>query len=79
MFSLKVIFYFTKTENRTKNSLTQLSHTIALSKSTILAKKNTDFLQKNADISKIKRALVLKRIFSEIAYACVLTYQISSF
>ena len=37
------------------------------------------FLQKNADISKIKGALVLKDIFSKTAYVCVLTYQISSF
>ena len=55
------------------------SHTIALSKGTILTKKNTDFLQKNADISKIKRALVLKGIFSETKYECVLTCQIWGF
>ena len=30
--------------------------------------KSANFLQKNADISKIKRALVLKGIFSETAY-----------
>ena len=41
--------------------------------------KNADFLQRNADISKIKRALVLKGIFSEITYECVLTCQISNF
>ena len=52
-------------------------HTITLSKSTIIA-KNADFLQENADISKIKGALVLKVIFSETTYGCVLTYQISS-
>ena len=34
--------------------------------------KNADFLQQNADIKKIKRALVLKGIFSETA--CVCTY-----
>ena len=39
--------------------------------SNLLSKK------KNADISKIKRVLVLKGIFSETAYVCVLTYQIS--
>ena len=38
-FSLIIIFYLTKTENRTKN-LYHSSHTIALSKSTIFAKKN---------------------------------------
>ena len=48
-----------------------------MSKGTIFA-KNTDFLQMNAD-RKIKRALVPKDIFSETAYVCVLTYQISSF
>ena len=54
------------------------SHTITLSKSTIFA-KNTDFLQKNADISKIKWVLVLKIMFSETTYVCLFTYQISSF
>ena len=34
----------------------------------------TDFLQKNADITKIKKALVLKGIFSETTYVCVRTY-----
>ena len=36
-------------------------------------------LQKNANISKIKEVLVLKGIFSETTYMCILTYQISSF
>ena len=36
--------------------------------------KNADFLQKNADISKIKRALVLTGIFSETAHVSVCTY-----
>ena len=40
--------------------------------------KNADFLEKNYN-TKIKRVLVLKRIFSETTYVCVLTYQISSF
>ena len=53
---------------------------MAFSKYTIFA-KNTDFLQKNKnpDISQIKRALVLKGIFSDTEYMCVLTYQIWSF
>ena len=34
--------------------------------------KSAEFLQKNADISKIKRALVLKDIFSETKYVSVL-------
>ena len=34
--------------------------------------KSADFLQKNADIRKIKRTLVLKGMFSETPYGCVL-------
>ena len=37
------------------------------------------FLPKNADISKIKRALILKGIFSETTNVCVLTFQIPKF
>ena len=33
--------------------------------------KNAAFLQRNADISKIKRALVLKGIFSKTTYMCI--------
>ena len=40
---------------------------------------NADFLQKNAGISKIKKALVPKGTFSETTYVYVLTHQISSF
>ena len=43
---IKVTFYITKTENRSKKSLTS-SHTIAVSKGTIVA-KNADFLQKGS-------------------------------
>ena len=39
MFSLIVPLYLKKTENRTKKYQTQRSHTIALSKGTIFAKK----------------------------------------
>ena len=35
------------------------------------------FWEKNADMSKIKGVLVLKSIFSETAFLCVLTYRIS--
>ena len=45
------------------------SHSIALSKGTIFNKKHC-FLQRNADISKIRRPLVLKGIFSETTYVC---------
>ena len=63
-FSLTIVFYLTKTENRTQNRTKHSSHTIALCKDTIFA-KNTDFLQKNADISKIKGVLVINGIFSK--------------
>ena len=43
----------------------------------LFSQENADFLQKNADISKINRALVLKGIFSETTYVGVV--QISSF
>ena len=72
-FSIIVIFYPAKTENRPKN-LQHNSHTIALSKGTVFTRKCC-FLQqqqKNADNSKIKKALVLKAIFSETSYVCVL-------
>ena len=36
-------------------------------------------MQKNADIRKIKKAFVLKGVFSETTYGSVLTCQISSF
>ena len=39
-------------------------------------KKMLLFCKKNADISKIKRTLVLKGKFSETTYVCILTYQI---
>ena len=58
MFTLQKLK--TELKNHSHNS-----HNIDLSKGTIFAKKNGDFLQKNADISKIKIALVLKGIFSE--------------
>ena len=41
-------------------------------------KKNTDYTQNNADVSKIKEFLLLKGIFSETTYVFVPMYQISS-
>ena len=41
--------------------------------------KNSAFLQRNADISKIKKALVLKGIFPETPYGCALACKISRF
>ena len=64
-----------KTEKRTKRSLTQLSH-YCFEQRCYFGQKNAGFLQKNADISKINTALVLKGIFSETTYAFVLTCQI---
>ena len=55
-FSLLLTLYLTKTENRTKKSSTQLSHFVLI------------FLRKNADI---RRAVVVKGIFSETTYVCV--------
>ena len=46
-------------------------HTIAMRKGTIFTKKNADYLQKNADISKIKRTLVLKDLFCESVFTYV--------
>ena len=37
--------------------------------------KNADFLKKDADITKIKRAMVLKDIFSQITYVPALMCQ----
>ena len=37
-----------------------------------------NFCKKCTDISKIKRTLVLKGIFSETPYVCVITYEIAS-
>ena len=71
MFSLIVTFYLTKTENRTKKSLTAL--TLLLWAKVLFWPKKANFLQKNADISKIKRILVLKGIFYETKYECLLT------
>ena len=70
-FSLILIFCLTKTENRTTKSPTQLS-TITFS----ILQKNADFLQKNANIRKIKRDLILKGIFSKTKHVCVLMYQV---
>ena len=55
-FSLIVTFYLTITENRTKTFL-------------FFAKKKNN--NKNADISKINRVLVLKEILSETKYLFV--------
>ena len=54
MFSLIVTFYLTKTKNRTKKSLTQLSqYCFELSKSTILP-KNGNFLKEMLTSTKFR-------------------------
>ena len=45
----------------------------------LLLPKNADFLEKNTDISKIKKVLVLKCIFSKNTFEGGMTYQVSSF
>ena len=76
-FSSIVTFYLTKTENWTKKSLPQVSQ-YCFEKRYCFSKKCWYFAT-NADISKIKRVLVLKGIFSETTYVCVLTCQSWSF
>ena len=65
-FSLTATVYLSKTENRTKVSPTQLSKLLA-----ILLWVKVLLLPKNADISKTKKALVIKCIFSQTTYVCV--------
>ena len=77
-FASGVTFYLTKSENRTKKSLQYSSHTISLSKGTIFA-TNAVFLLKDADISKVRRTLVLKGIFFETKFIGILMHQFSSF
>ena len=67
-FLLIVTFILDKLKTELKSSRKHSYYTITLFKGTIFAKKN-------ADINKIKRVLVLKEIFSETTYVCVLTYK----
>ena len=77
MFSLVVSIYLTKNENRTKK-IFNTALTLLLWVKVLFLLKNADFLQNNVAISKIKRALILKGIFSETTYVCVLTCQMGS-
>ena len=63
------LYFYEDWKTELKN-LYHNSHTNAMSKVTF--SKKDDCLQKNVDISKIKQ--VLKDIFSETTYLCVLTY-----
>ena len=60
-------------------SFFQITANLEQSESRILWPKLADIYQKNADNRKIKRALVLKCIFSETVYVCLLTYPIQIF
>ena len=77
-FSLTVTLYLRKSGNKTRKPLIQLSH-YCFEQRYYFGQKIVFFLQKDTEISKIKRALVMKGTFSETTYVCVLTYQISSF
>ena len=48
---------------------------LILVKVVLLPKMLTFYKKNNGDIIKIKWVLVLKDIFAETAYVCVLTYQ----
>ena len=60
-------------------SFFQFTANLEQSGSWILWPKLADIYQKNADYRKIKRALVLKCIFSGTVYVYLLTYQIQIF
>ena len=68
---LIIAFYLTETEKLSSRAL-------ALGKDTVFAKNMLIFC-KNNNIRKIEEVSVLKDIFSETTYVCVLTYQISNF
>ena len=68
IFLSKVTFYLTKTENRTKKSLTQLSH-YCFEERYYFSLKRLIFCKKWW-ISTINRALELKGIFSETKFMC---------
>ena len=68
-FSLIVTSYLTKTENRTNKSLAQLLH-YCFELKHYFYQKMPIFWKKNSDISKIKRALARKGIFSKTTYVC---------
>ena len=58
--------------------MSNIALTLLLWVKVLFLPKNAEFLQKHAEICKIKEVLVLKGIFSKTAYVCVLAYQISS-
>ena len=70
-FSLIVFFHLTKTENRTKKSLTQLSY-YCFKKGTILGKKKFGFLQEKCWHQQIKGVVVLEGTFFKTTYVCEL-------
>ena len=72
-----MVTFLQKLQSGQKISNTDL--TVLVSVKVLFLSKNADFLQKNADISKIRKALILKDIFPETTLGFVLMYQISSF
>ena len=74
-FSLIVTCYLTKLESKTKKSLTDSSHTIALRKGAIFTKK-CYFSQKNDDTSKIKVGLVHLDMFSDANHVYALNLKL---
>ena len=62
-----------------KQKISNIALTLLLWLKVLFWPKNAEFLQKNAVISKIKRASVLKGLFSETKYGFVYTLQISRF
>ena len=75
ILSLIITVYLSKTENRTKNFLTQLLIWVKV----LFLTKNADSFPKNADINKVKKVVVLRHIFFKTTYVCIFTYQTSSF
>ena len=59
--------------------ISNIALTLLLWVKVLFSPKNAVLLQENADIGKIKKALVLKAMLSETSYVCILRYQISSF
>ena len=76
IFINSITFYHTKTENKTKKSNTA---SIWFVWKEGLFSPKIIFHKKNTDISKTRKALVLKGIFSETTYMLVFTYHISRF
>ena len=69
---------FTLQKLKQNQKISNTGLTVLLWVKVLFLSRNVDFLQRNADISKIKRALLLKGILPEATYVCVHTCQIWS-